>query len=200
MAFLGTAVLLIVSILLMMYCVMALGKWRGKVASGIGGAVFGMEMAFLPWCIHYVITGGDSSASPFRGASLDSPIRNLKFFVEAHAEFARKIIISGLQNRESEDFFYSVFFLVMLLICAGVGFAFMYSLSEEIGNFGALWAIVGVGVAADIIFFVLIAIATLVYVIVNDGGGIVGMILLWTCVAALLGGGTEVVVLVIKEK
>ncbi|MDO4385700.1 MAG: hypothetical protein Q4E18_06830 [Clostridia bacterium] len=157
-------------------------------------------MAFLPWCIQYVVTGGDSSASPFRGVSLDSPIRNMKFFVEAHAEFARKIIISGLQNRESEDFLYSVFFLVMLLICAGIGFAFMYSLSEEIGSFGALWAIVGVGVAADIIFFVLIAIATLVYVIANDGGGVVGMILLWTCVAALLGGGTKVVVLIIGEK
>lgn len=197
MAFLGTAVLLLVSILLMMYCVTALGKWRGKVASGIGGAVFGMEMAFLPWCILYAVTGGDSSASPFRGVSFDSPIRNMKFFVEAHAEFAREEIISGLRSAKGEEIWTRGAFLAMLLICGGISFALVYSSKEE-RIFGALWGSVGVGIAGDILFFVLYAIAALIYVIANNGSGVVGMVFLWACIVSLLGGGSRIIVAIIK--
>lgn len=200
MAFWGTAFLLIVSILLMMYCVMTLGKWRGKVASGIGGAVFGMEMALLPWCIlWFIIEAKGNSASPLYGISLDNPIRNIMFIAEGHAEFAKGIVLN-FQNGKSEDFWFGVFFLSMLLICAGISFAFMYSLSKKYGDFKMLWAIVGVSALADIVFFILFGIAALIYTIANNANSVAGMIVLWVCVASLLGGGGKVVVLLFEKK
>lgn len=197
MAFWGTAFLLLGSVLLLMLCIMALKKWCGKVVAGFAGAVFGIEMALLPFCILFAASGGDSSSSPFRGVSFDDPIRNIKFFIEAHAEFARTQIISGLRSGKNTEICTWVGFLAILLICGGLGFSLVYSLKN---TFAALWASVGIGIAGDILYFLLFALVALGWYLINNVSGAVGIFIIILCFAALFGGGGGFVVFILKKE